>query len=185
MERSNGSVGLLAAILACAPIWAFRGEAAAQEFCVACTEPSAQYRCIIDGAQPHGGQPLQMVCITAMAKAGGHATCGIKRGTVFDCDGAVKRVPWAARNTPQPQAAQPPPAAAPPPKSEPAAAPKPQPEGPPQTVVEMAKRANEQTAEQMKKAGENMKEGAKSVGDKIGTATKKTWDCMISFFTRC
>jgi len=178
MERSSGSSSLLWAVLGCAPAWAFGADAAAQEFCVACTEPSAQYRCVIEGAQPHGGQPLQMLCITAMAKEGGHATCSIKRGTVFDCNGAVKRVPWVALNAPQPP--QPPPAA-PAQKSEPAAAP----EGPPQTVVEMAKRANEQTAEQMKKAGENMKEGAKSVGDKIGTATKKTWDCMISFFTRC
>ncbi len=181
MKRNHG--GPMWAMLASAPAWAFGMPAAAQEYCVACTEPSAQYRCVIDGAQPSGGQPLQMVCITAMAKAGGHATCAIKRGTVFDCDGAVKRVPWAALNAPGPQATQPP--AAPSPQSEPAAVQRPQPEGPPQTVVEMAKRANEQTADQLKKAGDNMKEGAKSVGDKLGTATKKTWDCMISFFTRC
>jgi hypothetical protein len=41
-------------------------------------------------------------------------------------------------------------------------------------MLELAKRANEKTAEQMRKAGENMKD-----------ATKKTWDCMLSFFTRC
>lgn len=178
MKHSNGSIRVVWAMLVGAPVCALGTGAAAQEYCVACTEPTAQYRCVIDGAQPSGGQPLQMLCITAMAKAGKHATCGIKGGTVFDCDGAVKRVPWAALNAPPPQAVQPPPAA-------PAAAPKPQAEGPPQTVLEMAKRANEQTAKDMKQAGENVKEGAKSVGDKIGTATKKTWDCMISFFTRC
>jgi hypothetical protein len=41
-------------------------------------------------------------------------------------------------------------------------------------VLELAKRANEKTAAQMKKAGETVKD-----------ATKKTWDCMLSFFTRC
>ena len=116
-----------------------------------------------------------MLCVTAMAKEGGHATCSVKRGTVFDCDGAVKRIPWAALETgPQPQAPEPP-AAQPPPKPAPAAAPGPAaPEAPPQTMVDLAKQANEKTAEQMKKAGETVKE-----------ATKKTWDCVFSFFTRC
>jgi hypothetical protein len=48
-------------------------------------------------------------------------------------------------------------------------------------MVELAKRANEQTSEQMKKAGETVK----STGQAIGEATKKTWDCVISFFTHC
>src|SRR6266849_6458247 len=71
------------------------GPAAAQEYCVACSEPAGLYRCVVDGAQPRGGQSLQMLCVTAMAKDGWHATCSVKRGTVFDCDGAVKHVPWA------------------------------------------------------------------------------------------
>jgi hypothetical protein len=165
------------------------GRAEAQEYCVACSEPNALYRCVIDGAQPRGGQSLQMLCVTAMAKAGGHATCSVKRGTVFECDGAVKRVPWAALNAPPPpDAAQPQPwAVQVAPKPEPAAssvhvptpapapaAPAPAPDAPPQTVLELAKRANEKTAAQMKKAGETVKD-----------ATKKTWDCMLSFFTRC
>ena len=75
----------------------------AQEYCVACTEPPGLYRCIIEGARPGGSQPLQMLCITAMAKEGHHATCGVKGGTVFDCNGPVKRVPWAAYNDPGPR----------------------------------------------------------------------------------
>ena len=96
------------------PLFAALGAAAAaQEYCVVCSEPSALYRCVIDGAQPQGGQPLQMLCVTAMAKAGGHGTCTVKRGTVFDCDGPVKRVPWAASNAsaPKPQPQPSPPAA--------------------------------------------------------------------------
>jgi hypothetical protein len=76
------------------------GRAEAQEYCIACTEPAAVYRCVIDGARPGGGQSLQMLCITSMAKDGNHATCGIKRGTVFDCDGPVKRVPWSGAELP-------------------------------------------------------------------------------------
>jgi hypothetical protein len=148
--------------------------AIAQEYCVACTEPSAVYRCIIEGAQP-GGQPLQLLCITAMAKAGGHGTCSVKRGTVFECDGPVKRVPWAANTQAQQSAPMPPAAPG-------GAAPS---DGPPDTVVEMARRANQQTSDQMKKAGENFTQGAKSMGEAVTNATKKTWECMISFFTRC
>jgi hypothetical protein len=150
-------------------------EAEAQEYCVACSEPTGLYRCVIDGAQPRGGQSLQMLCVTAMAKQGGHATCSVKRGTVFDCDGAVKRIPWAALETsPQPQAPEPP-AAQPPPTPAPAAAPGPAaPGAPPQTMVDLAKQANEKTTAQMKKAGETVKE-----------ATKKTWDCVFSLFTHC
>src|SRR5262245_34960619 len=153
------------------------GQAEAQEYCVSCSEPNALYRCVIEGAQPRGGQSLQMLCVTAMAKDGGHATCSVKRGTVFECDGAVKRVPWAALDAPAQQegsapqpwapatAARPEPAASPPPPAAPAPGAASGPEAPPQTVLELAKRTNEKTAEQMKKAGETVKE-----------ATKKTWD---------
>src|SRR5215468_11854278 len=86
--RFGPGVGLLIAL--------GTGSAEGQEFCVACSDPPGIYRCVIDGAQPRGGQSLQMLCVTAMAKVGGHATCSVKRGTVFDCDGAVKRIPWTA-----------------------------------------------------------------------------------------
>jgi hypothetical protein len=180
MWRLGRANGFLLVLFCCA----FAGQAEAQEYCVACTEPNALYRCVIEGAQPGGSQPLQMVCITAMAKQGGHATCGIKRGTVFDCDGAVKRIPWSASNAPGQAAAperqsavQPPPLPVPDPKAGP--------EEPPKTMLELAKRANEKTAEQIQKTNENMKQSAKATGDAFAKATKKTWDCVSSFFTRC
>ncbi|HUC46932.1 MAG TPA: hypothetical protein VMR94_10300, partial [Hyphomicrobiaceae bacterium] len=40
------------------------GSAEGQEFCVACSNPPGIYRCVIDGAQPRGGQSLQMLCVT-------------------------------------------------------------------------------------------------------------------------
>ena len=169
-----GRIGYLIGVVLGSLILPLVGQAAAQEYCVACSEPYGLYRCVIDGAQPRGGQSLQMLCVTAMAKDGRHATCSVKRATVFECDGAVKHVPWAAlesgpkAETPLPLAIQPAP------KPAPVAAPSPAPDAPPQTMVDLAKQANEKTVEQVKKAGDSVKE-----------ATKKTWDCMLSFFTRC
>jgi hypothetical protein len=48
-------------------------------------------------------------------------------------------------------------------------------------MLELAKRANEDTVKQMKKAGETVQ----NAGETVKQATKKTWDCVISFFTRC
>jgi hypothetical protein len=143
-----------------------------------------------------------MLCVTTMARQGGHATCGVKRGTVFDCNGIVKRIPWTATEAPRapgsgetlPWASQPPlapaPAVAPPPPAPsyaptpppaPPAQPANEPDQPPQTVLEMAKRANEDTAKQMKKAGDTVQKAGQSMKE----ATKKTWDCVISFFSKC
>lgn len=141
------------------------GAARAQEYCVACSEPSAVYRCVIDNAQPGGAQPLQVLCITAMAKAGAHAQCAIRRGTVFDCNGPVKRVPWTgtAGETPTPLAPPKPPEQA---TSDP--------KEPPKTVQELADRANKQTSEDVKKAGQTFKDNA-----------KKTFECVTSLFFKC
>lgn len=173
-----GRMGYPVGAVLVAQVGLLTGQAVAQEYCVACSGPDAVYRCVIDGAQPRGGQPLQMLCVTTMAKQGGHATCTVKGGTVFECNGAVKRVPWAPVGVvPQSQPVAPPgaqPAAKPEPASAVGPATAPAPEAPPRTVVDLAKQANDQAAEQMKKAGDNVKD-----------ATKKTWDCMFSLFTRC
>jgi hypothetical protein len=47
--------------------------------------------------------------------------------------------------------------------------------------VDLAKQANEKTAEQVQKAGQSVKQA----GETVKEATKKTWDCVFSFFTRC
>lgn len=192
MGRSAHSFGIVLTVVICS----LASRAAAQEYCVACSEPNALYRCIIDGAQPGGAQSLPMLCVTTMARQGGHATCGVKRGTVFDCNGVIRHIPWAAEAPRGPDAAQPLPwATQPAPRAEPAAIPPPagpslapsaqpppaKPDEPPQTVLEMARRANEDTARQMKKAGETVGKA----GETMKQATKKTWDCLVSFFTKC
>jgi hypothetical protein len=170
MSPSGRWIGVMLGAAFCA----FNGRAEAQEYCIACTQPNVIYRCIIEGAKPGGSQPLQMLCVTAMLKEGRHATCSPKGGTVFDCNGPVKRVSWAAHNAPvsppMPEAATQPPKA---------------PNQPPKTVEEMAKRVNEKSAEDLKKANETIKDQATSIGQNVGDATKKTWRCIATLFTSC
>jgi hypothetical protein len=155
-------------------------SADAQEYCVTCSAPTATYRCVIEGARPGGKQPLQTLCVTAMTKEGSHAACSVKGGTVFDCKGPVKRVSWAAYNDPGAKEA-----AQEPPKPRPAQSTAPDPNQPPRTVEEMAKRASKKTAEQIEKTGENVKDQVDTLGQKMSDSTKKTWTCIASLFTRC
>lgn len=163
-------------ILCIALLAASGGGVAAQEYCVACNEPPAVYRCVIENAQPGGAVPLPTLCVNAMAKAGGHVSCALKKGTVFDCQGPVKRVPWTASATDVP-APLPPPVPANQAKSDP--------KEPPKTVEELANRANKQSSQELKKAGETIKDGAQELGNNLGRATKKTFDCVVSFFSKC
>ncbi len=167
------TIGL--AITAGIGAWLSIEAAAAQEYCVACTEPNAVYRCVIEGAQPGGSQPLQTMCVNALAKAGGHASCGLRKGTVFDCNGPTKRVPWTASAGETPT-----PIATPKPNAVPT-----DPKEPPKTMLELTDRANKKTAEEMKKAGETVKDGAETMGESLGRATKKTLDCVASLFSKC
>jgi hypothetical protein len=169
-SRSSRRIGLLVGLGCCGVLI---GQAVGQEYCVACTEPSTVYRCVIEGARPGGQQPLQMLCLVAMTKEGHHAACSVSPGTVFECDGPVKRVPWSAYNA----------GAEPAPDRAPAAAKNP--DEPPRTVEEMIKRANAKTAEQLRQADEKVKNQAQALGQGLSDATKKTWQCLSSLFTRC
>lgn len=170
-------------------VWAVALSAAAtaavgQEYCVACTEPSGLYRCIIEDARPGVAPSLQVVCISRIAKEGGHGQCAVKRGvTVFECDGIVKRIsmaadapaaqPPTAPATAVPNAAQPAPSSssgtAAAVSTPPAAGPTPANE-PPKTVAEMAKRAKADSDKSMEKAGAFL---------------KKSFSCIASLFTKC
>lgn len=156
--RLTLTVGQRIGLILGAALCALAARAEAQEYCVACTEPAAVYRCIIVDARPGGSQPLQTLCVTTMAKEGRHAACKVKGGTVFDCDGQVKRIPWAASNEMAPA-------------NRPAAQPPADPNQPPRTIEEMAKRANEKSTEQP--------------NQNVDDAGKKTWRCISTFFTRC
>jgi hypothetical protein len=192
-------------------------DASAEEYCVTCTEPAAKYRCIIGGA-PSAAERTergQLLCITELAKSGGHLSCSVGAATSGPCEGDVRTVMFP--NTPEPAAppiVEAPPASgastaetAPPASAgvpnEPQA---PQP-GPPKTVEELAKKSVEASGEGLKKAGKAVTDTAQSAGNAVGTAVKKTgsavgtavkntgsavgtavkktWTCLSSFFGNC
>ncbi len=68
--------------------------AAAQEFCVTCSGPEASYRCVIGGDGTAAGRSArgQFLCITELAKAGGHASCSATRGQENPCPGETRTV---------------------------------------------------------------------------------------------
>ncbi len=144
--------------------------AAAQEYCVACTEPDTLYRCVIDGARPGAAASLQVLCISALAKDGRHGTCAVKRGVgVIDCNGAIKRVAVPAEGATPTVAA-------------PAIEPKPEGQGgEPKTVAEMLRRAKDQNDKNWDQANAQIK----SNNEKAGSFFKKSWDCVASLFAKC
>jgi hypothetical protein len=151
--------------------------ASAQEFCVKCEGPTATYRCVIERSLPSGGMPLKALCITALAREGGHASCRVGGGTVFECVGPIKRVSdpdavnAAASLAPVPGTAVAPPQ---PGVAAPAQPSKPENQGPPRTVEEMARRMGQSSGDGMDKAG-----------TAIEDAAKKSWGCLATFFKEC
>lgn len=160
------------------------GPAAAQEYCVACREPEATYRCTIDHAQPQG-VPLKLLCIATMARDGGHASCSVKGGTVFDCVGPIRRVDARtagdvlARGEKAASGSQQVPASTPagtaePDRKPPAQSEKVETAEPPKTVAELAKSMTKSSAQSLGKAG-----------DALSGTTRKAWNCLVSLFSAC
>ena len=147
--------------------------AATQEYCVACSQPNAVYRCVIVTARPGLASSLQMSCITSLAKAGGHGQCSVQRGvTVFECDGPVKKVALDQADGPVLLETQP--VAAAPVASSVS-------DEPPATVAEAAKRAKVATDRQFKETGEQLQKA----GEATESFFKKAFTCIGSMFTRC
>jgi hypothetical protein len=160
--------------------------ASAQEACIICNGPDQVYLCSVeksDKVQKLGvaEKAVQFVCITEMARLGGHSTCKVRRDVDTSyCSGVphtvslanlldataeqAKQAEAAAKAAPT-VAANPAPVK-PPPGSSPPDAPK--------TMVELARRTSEQSSQQVKQAGKQ-----------VGGAVQKTWDCMVSLFQRC
>ncbi len=184
--------------------------ARASEYCVACYEPDAVYRCIISGGP--SGLPAdprhQIACIKELAVSGGHARCSVERFSAVGCDGAIHTI--AARAIESPPASVPE-AAAEVPSGLPAVTGAPEPgsgrvgaevgsdvakdvgqpsPGPqtseaPQTVEEAAQAASDSAKSGIEKIGDNVASTTRKAGEQIGSAAKKTWDCLSSFFSDC
>lgn len=163
---------------------------AAAQVCVACNEPSAAYRCVIEdpAAAGHGGErALQFVCITELARRFGHGTCWVRRDLVPGCDANEQRVSIGAALAgtpllPAPLSEAPAPPGAPPSAGSPAAVQKaPADPGVPQTIEEVARRTAQGSSEELKKAGNVLKKTGETVGDVF----QATVTCITSLFQRC
>ena len=164
--------------------------AEAQETCVVCSGPAAIYRCTIEKSEKlsrfgsMADKAIQTVCIKELARTGRHETCAVRRESGPSvCDGIQREIPLASlldANRTAPQVATPASTPAAVPIAAPAAAPAPAviasqkaaeaKDGPPRTMQELAVRT-----------GEKSKKQFESVGD----AASRTWDCVISLFTKC
>jgi hypothetical protein len=162
----------------------------AQEACIVCTGPEQAYLCSVEKSDkirkfPAADKAIHYACIKEMAKIGGHETCRVRRDVdLAYCNGLPQTVllgslleaaeqQEATVKQNAPQLVQKPEPAKPPPGSSPPDAPK--------TMVELARRANQQSAEQLKQAGNQVKQA----GEQVGGAVQKTWECMTSLFQRC
>ncbi|NOT72905.1 MAG: hypothetical protein HOP09_16995 [Hyphomicrobium sp.] len=177
------------------------GAVTAGEFCVTCSGPDAHYACAFDGVSADTGDPrLKLLCITELAKSGGHASCSVDRKQIVPCPGEAKRLampegfdlaPTPAAGTPQAQPpATPQPVAGdvPPPMPAPKGAPAPKsettieksagpaPEAPPKTVQEMVEKGSKATGEAFEKSGEAAGNAVKSTGSVLEKAGKAAGD---------
>lgn len=67
------------------------GPARSGEYCVSCSGPEAHYRCTLEGGAMAGADPgARLLCITTLAKDGGHASCSIDRKSAPPCPGDLK-----------------------------------------------------------------------------------------------
>lgn len=149
--------------------------AAAEEVCVACTAPSAIYRCTVDEAgklEGHrfGKRVLQLACITELAKAGGHEQCLVKRTGSDSCFGFRRSVSLAASLDALAARAETEVVEEPIGEPEPVVVEKPKASGPPKTVEELARRTTDASKKQLKKTG---------------NAVEKGWSCLTSLFQDC
>ena len=180
--------------VALAPNLVLAGSAFAQEFCVTCASPEATYRCLIGGGASTGSISSrgQFLCITELAKAGGHSSCSATRGQATPCPGETRTVmftvgdPEASPLEATPTAAPTAPVAplAPTKDISPVPLPPPgQPQPPPQApqTTEGENPQPNSVEKFAKKTGEAITETGAAVGD----AAKKTWDCVASLFGDC
>ena len=182
----------LLAVLVPGALFTLSTGAAAEEFCVSCSGPEANYRCLIGGEATIAARSSrgQFLCITELAKAGGHASCSATRGQATPCPGETRTVMFSladpgdvaggleARDLPPigpsrvPEATLPPPAMDHPP------------EGAPPLAAENAAPAEEKKNVVETIASKTGK-AVSDTGKAVGKAVKKSWDCVASFFGSC
>jgi len=190
----------------CAVACALSATAAgAAEICVKCTGPDANYDCVVNKSGPVD-TVTKLYCITALAKAGPHASCGIDRNSTAPCQGERKEftipaaLDGALGGAPQQEAATPdtnpptanapviPPGATTPPNNTAGMTPEQQPpqtagDAPPKTVQEMMEKSG--TSKSAGNAAKSATTALQKAGSAVGSAAKTSWKCLSSFFSNC
>jgi hypothetical protein len=159
------SVG--ASLAVAAPSWA-------GQICVDCAEPAAIYNCTFKdedlAALKLPQTAAQVVCMTELAKQGGHRFCRVSQGQMGGlCSGQERQISLSGRGVN---------VTAPVPEGSPDGV---QPKAPPATLADLAKETAKSSNDSLKKAGDAIKSGAEKVGDGVGQAV----DCVFSLFKRC
>ncbi|MEI9901732.1 MAG: hypothetical protein WDN31_18335 [Hyphomicrobium sp.] len=178
-------------------------SAAAQEYCVTCTGPDVSYRCLVGGdASPAARSSKgQFLCITELAKAGGHASCSAARGQATPCPGETRTVMFSLGDpsaspleatAPQPSGAPPPPpmsgiAPAPGHELPPVALPPPgqRPQEPYAPPAETGAAPAEPKPNMVEDLANKTGKAVSDTGKAVGGAVKKSWDCVTSLFGDC
>ncbi len=170
------------------------GPVVAQGVCVECKGPERGYRCTVKDAeraqQFRGGQrALEFLCISEIARTGGHQSCRVSTGYSGPCIGQPHEIDVTQLGNdnvvggrPQGVEDEAPEAlagAAVGPAN--AQAKGPVKKGPPETLEELAR----ETVAKSKAQLSNADEGVKKAGSAVGGAVKQTWDCLASLFKRC
>ena len=165
----------------------------AGELCVACSGPAASYRCALEGDDPSKpvNPGLQLLCIKELAARGGHKSCSIDRvHAAGPCNAPLVTVARPPEGTVAPVPIRSP-------DDTTAREPEPAPgdaadEKPPATVEALAKASAEQSKKDWDKTNAQVKENTAAAGEKlekagnsVGTALKKSFDCVASLFSQC
>ncbi len=201
--RKVGGAARIAAIY----LVAISTTAQAADFCVTCAGPEAHYACAFDGVAAGAEDPrLKLLCITELAKAGGHATCSVDRKQLTPCPGETKKLampdgmdldteagatpaqaadPTGATKavTPATDAKATKPETVVPKTAGPSVAPATplspaaaKPEAPPKTVEEMVEKGSASTEKALQDGGEAVEGAAKSTGNFLQKAGKAVGD---------
>ncbi|MGQ0672394.1 MAG: hypothetical protein ACT4N2_05875 [Hyphomicrobium sp.] len=65
------------------------GPAVAAEYCVSCSSPDVSYRCEVESIAPSDARAW-LLCVTELARQGGHDSCSVDRKVSTPCPGVHK-----------------------------------------------------------------------------------------------
>lgn len=174
------------------------GPAAASDYCVTCQGPQTTYRCVTNDGREGAGKDQReaLHCITEIARRQGHGSCSIDNTAANTCLGQPISVDVGSLS---PLAKPDPPAVV---DGEPSVAATPAPGAPGQDLGELPPGPGEPDEPVVAAPNEDTAPGAddpagqptlleksqqniEKAGNAIGTAAKKSWDCMSSLFKDC